>query len=145
MSQHHSGEPHDIEALQKHLTEAHILTEAHAPVHDVLSQAGLLKPVEDEYIHHRDHEYGAEYVAPAHEILADRHVKHQQDEKHAIEADFAHKMIDYKTKQSGHEFRLFGKTMVSYEQLMPHVKHNQCVQITATHTYHTETSSKWLC
>lgn len=37
MSQHHTGDPHDIEALQKHLTDAHILTEAHAPVHDVLS------------------------------------------------------------------------------------------------------------
>ena len=52
---------------------------------------------------------------PAHEILAERLEEHLKDEKHAIEADFADKMINYKTKQSGHEFRLFGHTMVSYD------------------------------
>ena len=36
MSQHHTEEMHDIEALQKHLTEAQILTKPHAPVHDML-------------------------------------------------------------------------------------------------------------
>ena len=36
MSQHHTDQPHDIQALQKHLTEAQILTAPHAPIHDML-------------------------------------------------------------------------------------------------------------
>lgn len=104
--------------------------------------------MEDEYVHeerkprhhrHRDYEGEIEahpsdhyeheeeivkHVAPAHEVLAGRHHKHHEEEHHAIEADFASKLIDYKTKQSGQEFRLFGHTMASYEQLMTHVKHN---------------------
>lgn len=93
----------------------------------------MLSPVEDEHIHqvkkphhHHKHDYEGEIemhhythgdviVDPAHEILAERLEEHLKDEKHAIEADFADKMINYKTKQSGHEFRLFGRTMVSYD------------------------------
>lgn len=71
--------------------------------------------------------------------------KEEKDLAKAIEKDFASKLIDYKTKQSGHEFRLFGHTMVSYDQLKVHVKHNQCVKITAKHKFHTESSEKWLC
>ena len=33
----------------------------------------------------------------------------------SIEADFAQKLVDYKTSQSGNEYRLFGHTMVTYE------------------------------
>lgn len=46
MSQHHSGDMHDIEALQHHLTEAQILTEPHAPIHDFLQHAQLAKKIQ---------------------------------------------------------------------------------------------------
>ena len=36
---------HDIEALQKHLTDAKILTEPHAPIHDMLRHAGLVQDI----------------------------------------------------------------------------------------------------
>mmetsp|Transcript_23665 Transcript_23665/g.29304 ORF Transcript_23665/g.29304 Transcript_23665/m.29304 type:complete len:202 (+) Transcript_23665:115-720(+) len=158
MSQHHSGEPHNIEALQAHLTGAGILTQPHAPMHDMLTSAGLLEPLSEEYIHdapkhhhghthhhhhshHGDaeliHEEGLEHpyehhyepaydldaeplpvhrrTTPAHDVLADRHRMEQEMAAMAIEEDFASKLIDYKTKQTGHEFRLFGHTMVSYD------------------------------
>ena len=31
------------------------------------------------------------------------------------EEEFSHKLMDYKKKQTGHEFRLFGHTMASYD------------------------------
>ena len=43
------------------------------------------------------------------------HIRSEDDVKKAIEHDFAKKLINYKTTQSGHEYRLFGHTMVTYE------------------------------
>jgi hypothetical protein len=69
----------------------------------------------------------------------------KQDRGSKIEDDFAHKLIDYKTKTMGEEYRLFGKTMVSYEQLIGNVKHDQCVKLAAQHKFHIESGNKWLC
>ncbi len=199
MSKHHSGEPHDIQALQRHLSDAHILTEPHAPVHDVLRHAGLLHEIEDSHHHkadhyashgidvdvhydsegehtpyhhytrtdsdsdsdddhhkhhykkyhdkhhHKDHHYEKEHHIDALEALARHHDKEVEIAHKAIEDDFAHKLMDFKQSQTGHEFRLFGHTMVSYDQLQYNVKHNQCVELKAEHMYHTETASKWIC
>lgn len=80
MSTHHADEPHNIEALQKHLTESHILTEAHAPVHDMLRSAGLIKEEVDYHLpahydshhHHGDKHYEAHHK-PAHTHHHDEH------------------------------------------------------------------------
>ena len=53
--------------------------------------------------------------------------------------------MDYKKHQTGQEFRLFGHTMVSYDQLETHVKHNQCVKLRAEHQFHAEKIDKWIC
>ena len=53
--------------------------------------------------------------------------------------------MEHKKAQTGNDFRLFGHTMASYEQLSNHVKHNQCVQLKAEHLYHTERTDKWIC
>ena len=45
----------------------------------------------------------------------------------------------------GAEYRLFGHTMVSFEQLSGNVKHDQCVKLAAHHKYHVESTEKWLC
>ncbi len=60
MSQHHVGEVHDVEALQRHLTDAQILTEPHAPIHDMLRHAGLVHEIptpagEKDKQHHTHH------------------------------------------------------------------------------------------
>ena len=67
MSKHHKGDGHDIEALQKHLTDAKILTEPHAPIHDMLRHAGLVKEVEygREGEHYSDKTYLSEHYIPA--------------------------------------------------------------------------------
>lgn len=54
MSTHHTDEPHDIEALQRHLTDAQIISEPHAPIHDMLRHAGLVKEIEPHH-HERVH------------------------------------------------------------------------------------------
>jgi hypothetical protein len=74
MSHHHSGEPHDIQALQRHLSDAHILTQPHAPVHDVLSHAGLLHEIED--THHEGSHHGAH--------------KHDHYTTHGVDVDVHH-------------------------------------------------------
>ena len=78
MSTHHADEPHNIEALQKHLTESQILTEPHAPVHDMLRSAGLIK---EEVAYHRpahfdDHHHSDEYLHEAHH----KPIVHHHDE-----------------------------------------------------------------
>ena len=61
-----------------------------------------------------------------HQMIHDATAAHQlkQDRGEKIEEDFAHKLIDYKTKSMGSEYRLFGHTMVSFEQLTGSVKHD---------------------
>ena len=54
----------------------------------------------------------------------ERVMEHQ---KEAIKADFTKKMIEYKKQQTGNEYRLFGQTMVSLEQLHFHVKEDTCM------------------
>ena len=52
-----------MELLQRHLTDAHILQEPHAPVHDMLSRAGLLTEIDKAVIdqdHHNNQEEDGE-------------------------------------------------------------------------------------
>lgn len=170
MSKHHTGEAHDIEALQHHLTEAEVLTGPHAPIHDFLRHAQLVKDIEPHHtegVHYRtgshsesespyhhysshlpedDHHYHQESRhAPAHEILKHERARQAEEVHQAIEHDFVDKLMDYKQKKTGQEFRLFGHTMVSYEQLQVHVKENQCVKLHGEHLLHTERTDKWIC
>ena len=71
--------------------------------------------------------------------------KKQEDRGKQIEQDFTDKLINYKTETMGAEYRLFGKTMVSFDQLTTNVKHDQCVQLGAHHKFHVESLEKWLC
>lgn len=65
--------------------------------------------------HHHEHHHDKEYVTSAKEALAHHQAKHVEELHEAIEQDFTHKLMDYKKKQTGHEYRLFGHTMVSYD------------------------------
>ena len=58
MSNHHVEEPHDIEALQRHLTEAQVIQAPHAPIHDFLQHAQLLKEIEQPTHEGTAHVYG---------------------------------------------------------------------------------------
>lgn len=134
------------------------MTEPHAPVHDILRQAGLVTPIHHEEKRHSTGHPEVEVAnvqpfaesphyghRPATEVLAE-HQKAKTEEVHkAIEEDFAKKLMQHKQKQTGHEFRLFGHTMVSYDQLMVNVKQDQCVKLTASHQFHTERTTKWIC
>ena len=57
MSKHHSGEPHDIEALQQKLTEAHVLEAPHAPIHDLMRAAKMVQ--DEETLEHEIHMHEA--------------------------------------------------------------------------------------
>lgn len=83
MSQHHTGEMHDIQSLQKHLTEAKILTEPHAPIHDMLHQSHLIvrEVPADDYRHG--------HAPTAHELLQKEHEAQSEHLKKEIEKDFA--------------------------------------------------------
>ena len=65
--------------------------------------------------------------------------------RRSIEEDFAKKLINYKTSQSGHEYRLFGHTMVTFEQLSENINEDTCVRLTAKHHHFSEHLQKWLC
>ena len=68
-------------------------------------------------------------------------ITHQRSEaevRKSIEEDFAQKLVDYKTSQSGNEYRLFGHTMVTYDQLSENVNSHQCVSLTASHVHFSE-------
>ena len=77
--------------------------------------------------------------------LAEKVDEYLLHESHDHHEDFGHKLMDYKREQTGQEYRLFGRTMASYDQLSQNVKHNQCVLLKAEHLLHTETGQKWLC
>ena len=126
MSQHHTEEPHDIQALQKHLTEAQILTAPHAPIHDMLHQSHLIvRQVPSE-------QYRDATTAPnAHQLLERERAAKSAHLVAEIEKDFAKKLIEYKQRQTGREYRLFGGTMVSLAQLSTYVKPDQCMLLRA--------------
>ena len=79
------------------------------------------------------------------ELQAEKVEEYLMHEHHDDHDEFSHKLMDYKRKQTGQEYRLFGRTMASYDQLSQHVKHNQCVLLKAEHQFHMETGQKWLC
>ncbi len=62
--------------------------------------------------HHDKHYY--DHHVDAHEAVSRHHEKEVAMVHKAIEDDFAHKLMDFKQSQTGHEFRLFGHTMVNY-------------------------------
>ena len=74
---------------------------------------------ESEYdVHDGDsiHGHGLDQLDQIHQYIAEKTAAyHEKDRSKQIEDSFAHKLIDYKTQQTGDEYRLFGKTMVSFE------------------------------
>ena len=72
-----------------------------------------------------------------------------EHQKEAIKADFTKKMIEYKKQQTGNEYRLFGQTMVSLEQLHYNVKEDTCMQLTASRAnkygQKKVSDTQWLC
>lgn len=63
----------------------------------------------------------------AKELVANERERVANAAHQAIQDDFTNKLMEHKKAQTGNDFRLFGHTMASYEQLSNHVKHNQCV------------------
>ena len=55
------------------------------------------------------------------------HMRSEEEVRQAIEADFAQKLVNYKSQQAGQEYRLFGHTMVNFDQLHDLVSDDTCI------------------